>query len=66
MGQRPTHGYESALPRFIDSKRVTRDFRGSVNAVYINNRFPTSASSSHHPVKQARSLVVICYCYYIS
>jgi len=29
MGLRPTHGDESALLRFIDSKRVTRDFRGS-------------------------------------
>ncbi len=32
MGLRPTHGDESALLRFIDSKRVTRDFRGSVIA----------------------------------
>src|SRR5713226_5686886 len=30
MGLRPTHGDESALLRFIDSKQVTRDFRGSV------------------------------------
>ena len=26
MGLRPTHGDESALLRFIDSKQVTRDF----------------------------------------
>jgi hypothetical protein len=32
MGLRPTHGDESALLRFIDSKEVTRDFRGSVIA----------------------------------
>jgi hypothetical protein len=30
MGLRPTHGDESALLRFIDSKQVTRVFRGSV------------------------------------
>ena len=30
MGLRPTHGHESAFLRFIDSKRVTRDFRRSV------------------------------------
>jgi hypothetical protein len=29
---RPTHGYESALLRLIDSKQVTRDFRRSVMA----------------------------------
>jgi len=33
MGLRPTHGDESALLRFIDSKEVTRDFRGSVMAI---------------------------------
>ena len=30
MGLWPTHRDESALLRFIDSKQVTRDFRGSV------------------------------------
>jgi len=34
MGLRPTHGDESALLRFIDSKQVTREFRGSVIAIY--------------------------------
>jgi hypothetical protein len=29
MGLWPTHRDESALLRFIDSKQVTRDFRGS-------------------------------------
>jgi hypothetical protein len=29
MGLRPTHSDESACLRFIDSKQVTRDFRGS-------------------------------------
>ena len=33
MGLRPTHGDESVLLRFIDSKQVTRDFRGSVRRV---------------------------------
>jgi hypothetical protein len=33
MGLRPTHGDESALLRFIDSKQVTRDFRRSVMAM---------------------------------
>jgi hypothetical protein len=32
MGLWPTHRDESALLRFIDSKQVTRDFRGSVTA----------------------------------
>ena len=34
MGLRPTHGDESALLRFIDSKQVTRDFRGSAIAFH--------------------------------
>jgi hypothetical protein len=33
MGLRPTHGYESALLRFIDSKQVTRGFRGGAIAL---------------------------------
>ena len=32
MGLWPTHRDESALLRFIDSKQVPRDFRGSVTA----------------------------------
>jgi hypothetical protein len=34
MGLRPTHGDESALLGFIDSKRVTRDSRRSVRGIY--------------------------------
>jgi hypothetical protein len=34
MGLRPTHRNESALLRFIDSKQVTRDFRGSAMGIY--------------------------------
>jgi hypothetical protein len=33
MGLRPTHGDEIALLRFIDSKQVTRDFRGSARRI---------------------------------
>jgi len=41
MGLRPTHRDESALLRFIDSKRVTRDFRRSVNLMTtVNFRLP--------------------------
>jgi hypothetical protein len=39
MGLRPTHEDESALLRFIDSKQVTRDFRGSVIACNITCRY---------------------------
>jgi hypothetical protein len=34
MGLRPTHGDESAFLRPIGSKRVMRDFRRSVMALY--------------------------------
>jgi hypothetical protein len=34
MGLWPTHRDESALLRFIDSKQVTRNFRGSAAACY--------------------------------
>ena len=46
MGLRPTHGDESALLRFIDSKQVTRDFRGSVNRSRIKS------NASPHPKRR--------------
>src|SRR6478736_6408032 len=37
MGLRPTHGDESALLRFIDSKPVIHDFRGSGMAIFASH-----------------------------
>jgi hypothetical protein len=44
MGLRPTHGDESVLLRFIDSKQVTRDFQGSVMAwaSFVRRQCPAS------------------------
>ncbi len=46
MGLRPTHGDKSALLRFIDSKEVTRDFRGSVIAGTQGFRRPKCVHAS--------------------
>ncbi len=43
MGLRPTHSDESALLSFIDSKRVTHDFRRSEMAIFS----PTTAANPH-------------------
>jgi hypothetical protein len=39
MGLRPTHWDESAFVRFIDSKRVTRDFRRSAALIYEDSKY---------------------------
>ena len=50
MGLRPTHGYESALPRFIDSKRVatrlSTECKGPVRQLSPSSLYKTSFSSS--------------------
>ncbi len=45
MGQWPTHKDESAFLGFIDSKQVTRDFRGSAPARYALTTFFVSGDS---------------------
>src|SRR4029077_11810478 len=63
MGLRPTHGYESAMPRFIDSKRVATRLSTECYSLWVLKKslFPKIAmydSTLHFDHEKRGSLTI--------